>query len=121
MALEIFNTLSGQKEEFVALRAGEVRMYVCGVIVYDLSHFRHCRFLLTLFSRQPSSEPNGLLFSGLEEAARSMDRIYETIDRVDRRWPGEDKAVADPASLDEFRKEMPRWFQYIESVGFDSR
>jgi hypothetical protein len=51
MALEIFNTLSGQKQEFVPLRAGEVQMYICGVTVYDSSHFGHRRFLLTLFSR----------------------------------------------------------------------
>jgi cysteinyl-tRNA synthetase len=45
-------------------------------------------------------------FQGLEEAAHSMDRICEKIGRVDRQWPGADEAVADPASLDEFRKEM---------------
>jgi cysteinyl-tRNA synthetase len=50
--------------------------------------------------------PMDFSFQGLEEAARSTDRIYETIDRVDRQWPGGDEAVADPASLDEFRKEM---------------
>ena len=47
MALKIFNTLSGQKEEFVPLKQGEVRMYVCGVTVYDSSHIGHARSLLT--------------------------------------------------------------------------
>jgi cysteinyl-tRNA synthetase len=47
MSLKIFNTLSGEKEEFVPLRAGEVRMYVCGVTVYDSSHIGHARSLLT--------------------------------------------------------------------------
>src|SRR5207244_11524246 len=45
MALKIFNTLSGEKEEFVPLKTGEVKMYVCGVTVYDSSHLGHCRFL----------------------------------------------------------------------------
>jgi cysteinyl-tRNA synthetase len=31
----------------MALKAGEVRMYVCGLTVYDSSHLGHCRFLLT--------------------------------------------------------------------------
>src|ERR1043166_1137919 len=47
MALKIFNTLSGQKEEFVPLTPGEVKMYVCGVTVYDSSHVGHARSFLT--------------------------------------------------------------------------
>ncbi len=47
MALKIFNTLSNDKEEFSPLMPGKVRMYVCGVTVYDSSHLGHCRFLLT--------------------------------------------------------------------------
>src|SRR6476620_10735172 len=47
MALKIFNTLSGEKDEFVPLTAGRVRMYVCGVTVYDSAHLGHCRFLIT--------------------------------------------------------------------------
>src|SRR5216684_5981935 len=47
MALKIFNTLSGDKEEFAPLKVGEVRMYVCGVTVYDSSHVGHARSFLT--------------------------------------------------------------------------
>ena len=47
MSLKIFNTLSGEKEDFVPLTPGEVRMYVCGVTVYDSSHIGHARSLLT--------------------------------------------------------------------------
>jgi cysteinyl-tRNA synthetase len=38
--MKIFNTLSGQKEEFVP-QGNEVKMYVCGVTVYDVCHFGH--------------------------------------------------------------------------------
>src|ERR1044071_3414516 len=47
MPLKIFNTLGGEKEEFVPLTPGQVRMYVCGVTVYDSAHLGHCRFLIT--------------------------------------------------------------------------
>jgi cysteinyl-tRNA synthetase len=47
MALKIFNTLSGEKQIFTPLTAGEVRMYVCGVTVYDSSHVGHARSLIT--------------------------------------------------------------------------
>jgi cysteinyl-tRNA synthetase len=38
--MKIFNTLSGQKEEFIPM-GDTVKMYVCGVTPYDDSHFGH--------------------------------------------------------------------------------
>src|SRR5208337_980088 len=43
MALQIYNTLTGKKEEFVPLEPGSIRMYVCGITVYDLCHIGHAR------------------------------------------------------------------------------
>ncbi|WP_298431827.1 cysteine--tRNA ligase [Geobacter sp.] len=43
MALRVYNTLTGTKEEFVPLEPGKVRMYVCGVTVYDHCHIGHAR------------------------------------------------------------------------------
>lgn len=43
MALKIYNTLTRRKEEFVPLYPGEVRIYSCGVTVYDLCHVGHAR------------------------------------------------------------------------------
>jgi len=43
MSLRLFNTLSGKKEEFQPLETGKVRMYVCGVTVYDYCHIGHAR------------------------------------------------------------------------------
>ena len=41
--LQIHNTLTRQKEDFVPLVPGEIGMYVCGVTVYDLCHIGHAR------------------------------------------------------------------------------
>ena len=41
--LHITNTLARTKEEFVPLTPGAVRMYVCGMTVYDLCHLGHAR------------------------------------------------------------------------------
>src|SRR3970282_3018490 len=49
MALKIFNTLSDDKEEFVPSTPGKVRMYVCGVTLYDSAHLGHCLFLLAFY------------------------------------------------------------------------
>ena len=43
MTLRVYNTLSGGKEEFVPLEPGKVKMYVCGVTVYDHCHIGHAR------------------------------------------------------------------------------
>jgi cysteinyl-tRNA synthetase len=34
--MRLYNTLSGEKEEFVPIEAGKVKMYVCGPTVYNL-------------------------------------------------------------------------------------
>ncbi len=43
MPLRIYNTLTGKKEEFIPLEEGKVKMYVCGVTVYDRGHIGHAR------------------------------------------------------------------------------
>jgi cysteinyl-tRNA synthetase len=43
MATRVFNSLTRRKEDLAPLHPGEVRMYVCGVTVYDLSHIGHGR------------------------------------------------------------------------------
>ncbi len=43
MALQLFNTLSGKKEEFRPLNPPEVRMYTCGPTVYDFAHIGNFR------------------------------------------------------------------------------
>lgn len=43
MGLQVYNTLTKTKEAFVPLEAGKVRLYVCGVTVYDYCHIGHAR------------------------------------------------------------------------------
>lgn len=44
--IRIYNTLTQQKEEFRPIEAGKVRMYVCGMTVYDYCHLGHARVLV---------------------------------------------------------------------------
>ncbi len=41
--MKVYNTLTRQKEEFVPLEEGKVRMYVCGPTVYNLFHIGNAR------------------------------------------------------------------------------
>jgi len=43
---KIYNSLSRKLQSFAPLRAGEVRMYVCGITVYDYCHLGHARMLV---------------------------------------------------------------------------
>ena len=44
--LKIFNTLTGKKQEFKPIEPGKVRMYVCGMTVYDFCHVGHARVMV---------------------------------------------------------------------------
>ncbi len=44
--LKIFNTLTGRREVFEPMEPNKVRMYVCGVTVYDYCHIGHARSAL---------------------------------------------------------------------------
>ncbi|MFM8546498.1 MAG: cysteine--tRNA ligase [Betaproteobacteria bacterium] len=42
----VFNTLNRAKEDFVPIEPGRVRMYVCGMTVYDFCHVGHARVMV---------------------------------------------------------------------------
>ncbi len=42
-SIQVFNTLTGKKEEFVPINGNKVSLYSCGPTVYDSSHLRHAR------------------------------------------------------------------------------
>jgi len=44
--LKLFNTLTGRQEVFEPIEPNNVRMYVCGVTVYDYCHIGHARSAL---------------------------------------------------------------------------
>ena len=44
--IQLHNSLSGRKEPLSMLTPGEVRMYVCGITVYDFCHVGHARMLV---------------------------------------------------------------------------
>ena len=46
MSLRIFNTLSRAVSDFLPAQPGHVRMYVCGMTVYDLCHLGHARSMI---------------------------------------------------------------------------
>ena len=45
--MKIYNSMTRQKEEFIPLDGKNVKMYACGITVYDLSHIGHARQAIT--------------------------------------------------------------------------
>lgn len=44
--MQIYNTLTRRKEAFVPIEPGKIRMYVCGITVYDYCHIGHARVMV---------------------------------------------------------------------------
>lgn len=44
--MQIYNTLTRRKEPFAPIEPGRVRMYVCGMTVYDYCHLGHARVMV---------------------------------------------------------------------------
>ena len=45
--IQLFNTMTGEKQALRPIRPGHVGIYVCGITVYDLSHIGHARVFLS--------------------------------------------------------------------------
>ena len=41
--MKIYNSMTRKKEEFIPIDGNNVKMYACGITVYDLSHIGHAR------------------------------------------------------------------------------
>ncbi|HSG02402.1 MAG TPA: cysteine--tRNA ligase [Marinobacterium sp.] len=44
--LQIYNTLTKSKQPFTPINPGQIRMYVCGITVYDFCHIGHARVMV---------------------------------------------------------------------------
>ncbi len=47
MSLTIYSTLAREKVAFTPIEAGKIRLYVCGMTVYDYCHIGHARVLVS--------------------------------------------------------------------------
>lgn len=45
--LQIYNSLTRSKQVFIPIEPGKVRMYVCGMTIYDYCHIGHARMMMS--------------------------------------------------------------------------
>jgi cysteinyl-tRNA synthetase len=77
MTLRIYNTLSRALENFSPLEAGHVRIYVCGMTVYDLCHLGHARSMIAFDVVQRWLKANGLRVTYVRNITDIDDKIIK--------------------------------------------
>ncbi|MEI7784572.1 MAG: cysteine--tRNA ligase [Betaproteobacteria bacterium] len=75
MSLRIYNTLSRAVEDFFPLEPGHVRMYVCGITVYDLCHVGHARSSVAFDLARRWLEVSGLRVTFVRNITDIDDKI----------------------------------------------
>lgn len=75
MSLRIYNTLTRALEDFHPLEAGHVRMYVCGMTVYDLCHLGHARSMVAFDVVQRWLKASGLRVTYVRNITDIDDKI----------------------------------------------
>ena len=75
--LAIHNSLTGRKAEFKPLKPGEVRMYVCGITVYDYIHIGHARMLTVFDLVQRYLRSRGLKVTFVRNITDIDDKIIQ--------------------------------------------
>ena len=75
MTLRIYSTLSRALVPLVPLEPGHVRMYVCGMTVYDLCHLGHARSMVAFDVVQRWLKSSGLRVSYVRNVTDIDDKI----------------------------------------------
>jgi cysteinyl-tRNA synthetase len=75
MSLRIYNTLTRALEPLSPLQAGHVRMYVCGMTIYDLCHIGHARMAMAFDMVQRWLRSSGYRVSYVRNITDIDDKI----------------------------------------------
>ena len=75
MSLRIYNTLERAVETFSPIEPGHVRMYVCGMTIYDLCHIGHARMMMAFDVVQRWLKASGLRVTYVRNITDIDDKI----------------------------------------------
>ncbi len=141
MSLQIHNTLSRRTEPFAPAEAGHVRMYVCGITVYDRCHVGHARSAIAFdvvqrwlkasgwrvtFVRNITDIDDKIIRRALDNrepisalTQRMIDEMYRDFDALGVERPTHDPRATDyvPQMLDIVRTLEARGLAYRTAAG----
>lgn len=120
--LKIYNTLSREKQTFIPIEPNKVRMYVCGMTVYDFCHLGHARVMVvfdmvTRWFRASNYEVTYVrnITDIDDKIIKRANENNETIDVLTQRFI--DAMDEDSAKLGIIRPDIePRATQYIDGM-----
>ncbi len=75
--MKLYNTLTKQKEEFIPIEPGKVRMYVCGPTVYNLIHIGNARPMIVFDTVRRYMEYTGLEVNYVSNFTDIDDKIIK--------------------------------------------
>ena len=84
--LKVYNTLTGRKEDFSPLAPGHVKMYVCGVTVYDECHLGHARSALVFDVIRRYLAHSGLSVTFVKNFTDVDDKIIKRANELGIPW-----------------------------------
>ncbi|MBE5866317.1 MAG: cysteine--tRNA ligase [Lachnospiraceae bacterium] len=99
--MKIYNTLTKQKEEFVPIEPGKVRMYVCGPTVYNLIHIGNARPMIVFDTVRRYMEHKGLEVNYVSNFTDVDDKIIKKAIEE-----GVDSSVISERYIAECKKDM---------------
>ncbi|MBQ7065248.1 MAG: cysteine--tRNA ligase [Lachnospiraceae bacterium] len=99
--MKIYNTLSKQKEEFVPIEPGKVRMYVCGPTVYNLIHIGNARPMIVFDTVRRYMEHKGYEVNYVSNFTDVDDKIIKAAIEE-----GVDASVISERYIAECKKDM---------------
>jgi cysteinyl-tRNA synthetase len=105
--MRIYNTLTGKKEEFVALDPGLVRMYSCGITAYDHCHIGHARSAIVFDIMRRYMKYKGLKIKYIRNFTDIDDKIINRAKQEGIPWD----EVA--------RKYIDEYYGDMDSLGVD--
>ena len=141
MSLRIYNTLSRAIEAFVPIEPGHVRMYVCGITVYDHCHVGHARAnvafdvvqrwlrargLKVTFVRNITDIDDKIIRRALENGEpiraltqRMIDAMYRDFDALGIERPTHDPRATDyvPQMLEIIGRLRDKGLAYVAGAG----
>ena len=134
MSVQIYNSLTKKKEEFIPLSGNTVKMYTCGVTVYDQCHIGHARSLYVFdvirrylqfrgfkveFVRNITDVDDKIIQKAIETQSTSKDVSEEQIRLYyeDMKALGVSKADVEPKATDNI-PEMITHIQGLMDKGF---
>ena len=86
--MQIFNTMTRQKEEFVPQKEGEYRIYVCGPTVYNYIHIGNARPMIVLDTLRRYLEYRGNKVIYVSNITDIDDKLRRVLFRsVPSSWP----------------------------------